>query len=317
MCRYTKLILNPKYRATKKNGYNPPKCKDNRVKYVPVACGHCIDCRKKRKREWMIRLCEAIRANPKALFITLTFNDKSIKHLQQITNSKDDNVIAKKAIRLWLERIRKRTKKSIKHWFITELGEENGRIHLHGIVWTNNKKDIEAWGYGYTYIGKFVNEKTINYITKYMLKLNPSDREFRAKVFCSPKIGIEYMYREDTISNNLYNEHGETNEQYKYRNGQESILPDYYRHKIYTDEEREKLWIEKQELKYRWIMGMKVSTEDEKEYTEMLKMAQRDNERIMGKTEAEWDAEKEKKRLKRMKEYRKKAVENLNKSVNK
>lgn len=291
MCRYTKLIPNPKYKGTKKNGYNPPKLKDNRLKYVPVSCGHCIDCRKKRKREWMIRLNEAIRANPKALFITLTFNDESIKHLKDITKSNDDNVIAKKAIRLWLERIRKRTKKSIKHWLITELGEKNGRIHLHGIIWTTNKKDIEAWEYGWTYVGTYVSEKTINYITKYMLKMNPSDKEFRGKVFCSPKIGIEYMYRENTISNNLYKNNGNTNEQYRFRNGQKSMLPDYYRKKIYTEEEREKLWIEKQELGYRWIMGMKVSTENEQEYTEMLHMAQRDNERIMKKTKREWDAE--------------------------
>ena len=51
-----------------------------------------------------------------------------------------------KAIRLCLERIRKHTGKSVKHWFITELGH-NGteRIHLHGIVWGigNDKKITE------------------------------------------------------------------------------------------------------------------------------------------------------------------------------
>lgn len=51
---------------------------------------------KKRKREWMIRLSEELRENPKAMFITLTFNDKSIKHLKNITHSTDGNEIAKK-----------------------------------------------------------------------------------------------------------------------------------------------------------------------------------------------------------------------------
>ena len=43
----------------------------------------------------------------------------------------NDNEIATKAIRLTLERIRKKTGKSIKHWFITEKGhEETERLHL-------------------------------------------------------------------------------------------------------------------------------------------------------------------------------------------
>ena len=38
--------------------------------------------------------------------------------------------------RLCLERVRKQTGKSIKHWFITELGHvKTERLHLHGIVW--------------------------------------------------------------------------------------------------------------------------------------------------------------------------------------
>lgn len=82
---------------------------------------------------------------------------------------------------------------------MTELGETNGRIHLHGIVWGATTEDIDKWNYGYTYIGRYVSENTIEYITKYMLKLNPSDKEFKGKVLCSPKIGIGYMSRYTTI----------------------------------------------------------------------------------------------------------------------
>ena len=88
---------------------------------------------------------------------------------------KDNNDIATKAIRLCLERVRKLTGKSVKHWFITELGhEKTERLHLHGIVWGlgNGKKVTDNWKYGITFTGYFVNEKTINYITKYMLKID-------------------------------------------------------------------------------------------------------------------------------------------------
>ena len=48
---------------------------------------------------------------------------------------KGDNNIATIAIRLWLERIRKKTGRSIKHWCITELGgNATERMHMQGIV---------------------------------------------------------------------------------------------------------------------------------------------------------------------------------------
>ena len=101
--------------------------------------------------------------------------------------SEDDNTIATKAIRLMLERIRKKTGKSIKHWFTTELGhEKTERLHLHGIVWGIGTDQLirEKWNYGITYTGNFVNEKTINYITKYMTKIDEEHPDFVGKILC-------------------------------------------------------------------------------------------------------------------------------------
>ena len=94
----------------------------------------------------------------------------------------------------------KQTGKSVKHWFITELGhEKTERLHLHGIVWGlgNGKKETDNWKYGITFTGYFVNEKTINYITKYMLKIDEKHPKFRGKVLCSAGIGAGYLKRED------------------------------------------------------------------------------------------------------------------------
>ena len=57
-------------------------------------------------------------ANTNAYFLTLTIDDKSYKQLKQKYNLKDNNDIATKAIRLCLERVRKLTGKSVKHWFM-------------------------------------------------------------------------------------------------------------------------------------------------------------------------------------------------------
>ena len=77
-------------------------------------------------------MSEEKRNNPNAYFLTLTIDDKSYKQLKQKYNLKDNNDIATKAIRLCPERVRKQTGKSVKHWFITELGhEKTERLHLH------------------------------------------------------------------------------------------------------------------------------------------------------------------------------------------
>ena len=51
--------------------------------------------------------------------------------------------------------------------------------------------------YGITFTRYFVNEKTINYITKYMLKIDEKHPKFRGKVLCSAGIGSGYLKRED------------------------------------------------------------------------------------------------------------------------
>ena len=119
-----------------------------------------------------------------------------------------------------LERIRKKTGKSIKHWFITEKGhEKTERIHLHGIVWGIGLDALirETWKYGFVFIGQYVTEKTINYITKYMYKKDEKHPTFIGKVLCSAGIGNQYIKRVDAKNNKYKGE--DTKETYRCRNG--------------------------------------------------------------------------------------------------
>ena len=119
MCLYPKLIANPKYRANKKNGGTIPAVFDNRVLQVPIGCGNCIECRKKKKREWQIRLYEECEENKNGIFVTLTFSNESIRELGKEIKNLDgyerDNAIATLAVRRFLERWRKKHKKSVRH----------------------------------------------------------------------------------------------------------------------------------------------------------------------------------------------------------
>ena len=121
MCLYPKYVKNPKYKPNKKNKGKPPVCKDKRLLYVPTKCGNCIECRKEKQREWRVRLEEELRSNF-GYFTTLTISPEGIKEIEKQTGLKweeNPNEIATKGLRLFLERVRKDTKKSIKHWCVS------------------------------------------------------------------------------------------------------------------------------------------------------------------------------------------------------
>ena len=106
-----------------------------------------------------------------------------------------DNAIATYAVRHFLERWRKKYKKSVKHWLITEIGGHGSEnIHLHGIIWSQDVEEIKRiWKYGWVWVGytkneknfNYINEKTINYITKYMLKVDTKHKEYEGKILTS------------------------------------------------------------------------------------------------------------------------------------
>lgn len=294
-CLYSKLVLNPKYLPNKKNNHNPPKCTDERIKYVPVSCGRCIECRKKRRREWMVRLSEELReGNRPPLFVTLTISNEQLQRVKGDANTK-----ATKFVRWFLENIRKKTRKSAKHYLVSELGKERGRIHLHGFIWTEKELVKNCWIYGYVHIGDFVNEKSIYYMTKYMLKKS-IDKNFIPKVLASKGIGKGYLNREDAKRNKYKEE--DTKETYRFRNGSKTYLPQYYRNKIYSDKEKEKLWVEKIEKGVVYICKEKVNPNEE-EYYKILDYHRKRTEKILGDNPQEWEADKIRKRRAKLKKY--------------
>lgn len=248
----------------KKNGGNVPIAKDNRVLWVPTGCGKCMECRKQKARAISIRLQEEIRTDTTGQFVTLTFSNESIieikKDIKGLEGYELDNEIATVAVRRFLERWRKKFGVSVKHWLITELGH-NGteNIHLHGIIFSKNKEEIKSiWKYGFVYIGEYVNNKTINYTVKYATKTDPLHKEYNPKILTSPGIGKKYLERTDSQLNKFNNK--KTDERYTTRQGQRVNLPIYYRNKIYSEDEREQLWLQKLDKNERWICGTKIDT---------------------------------------------------------
>lgn len=291
--------------ANKKNGGNVPSVPDDRVLWVPVGCGKCIECKKQKARQWQVRLTEDIRHNKNAYFVTYTFNDRAMISLDREIDKKldgydRDNAIVKLAIRRYTERWRKKYKKTLRHWLVTEIGgKATERVHIHGIVWTNEKEDItKIWNsaktgpYGFVYIGEYVNEKTINYIIKYVSKIDRKHKEYKQKIFTSKGIGVDYLKRLDSERNEYKGK--KTCETYKTKIGLELALPIYYRNKIYNENQREKLWLDKLDKKERWVLGERVDvSENDTEYFKLLKYAREKNDRLGYGNDKSDDLEKE------------------------
>ena len=300
MCLYPRIIKNRKYTKTKKNKGNIPTIKDKRVLHVPVGCGNCMECRKQKARQWQVRLSEEIRETKEGKFVTMTFSEESLKELTKTINGLEgynlDNEIATKATRRFLERWRKKHKKSVKHWLVTELGQTNTeRIHIHGVLWTKeDKKEIEKlWKYGIVWVGEYVNEKTINYIVKYISKTDEKHKEYKSKILTSSGIGKGYLKRHDS-KRNTYKENNKTIEEYKTRTGIKLNLPIYYRNHIYNEDEKEKLWLEKLDKQERWVDGKRINIENgEEEYYEVLKEARKKNKSLgYGDNTINWERRK-------------------------
>lgn len=255
MCLYEKNGQNPRYKPNKKNKGVTPISKYDELEGIIFKCGTCLECRRERGNSWRIRLREEMKEHEKSMFVTLTFSDESIASLIEACDGVDEaNTVAKKAIRRMLERIRKQTGRSVKHWFIVEIGgSSTERIHIHGIIfgehWTNEKLQ-RYWTYGRSDVGYECSEKTINYIVKYITKIDEVHKDFISIVMTSPGIGRAYVekYRKTHVFR-------EENTVTKYRTptGAMVELPCYYKRKLWTDEEREELRMYARLSDIRWV----------------------------------------------------------------
>ena len=285
MCLYPKQLINRKYTATSKNGGNIPEppiigidnlglpIYDQRVLQIEVPCGQCIECRQKKAREWQCRLAEEIQAHKYNYFITLTFAPKELEELCKKTRLNECNAVAGHAVRHMLERWRKDNKKSIKHWLITELGHEGTeRIHMHGLLFTDERLEFSEpdenqfrtwkyWKYGHIYVGDYVNDRTINYISKYITKIDTDHKGFIGQILASPGIGKAFIERLEEQKSTRYDYTPKNAaDYYRLQNGSKIKLPTYYKNKLYTEEQREEMWRDFMDLEKLSILGSEHST---------------------------------------------------------
>lgn len=282
-------------------------------------------------------MIEELKEHKYNYFITLTFsNEELTKILKEHKYDCECNAAAAQAVRRHLERWRKDNRIQLKHWYITERGHENTeRIHLHGIIFSDNDisgqfEKIERqhdgwmcnwkyWRYGHVWVGDYCNSRTINYIVKYITKIDTDHKGFYGQVLCSPGIGKTYTLR--TIFNTYKYIKGQSKNYYRLNTGQKVGLPTYYSNKAYNEDEREMKWRDSMDRDETTIMGTTynnklVSTET---LGQIVSKAQEENIKLgYGSDSQEWKKRKFNitTNMLRRAEKREKDVENYKKRKN-
>lgn len=179
----------------------------------------------------------------------------------------------------------------------------------------------EIWKYGWVWKYKienrqkinYVNNKTINYCVKYVSKVDEMYKHYKAKTLASPGIGSNYTNTLAARQNKFNWE--KTATWYRTNTGHKIALPKYWRNKIYTDDEREDLWIESLNNEIRWICGERVDMKHTtaEEMIEIRKYYHAKNKRLgygshkRDEERAEWEenrrGEKFAKRIEALKEW--------------
>ena len=206
-------------------------------RFQEVPCGKCEICQHNRLDDWTFRLIAEKEFAENVYFVTLTYNDE---HLPEFVNKRD--------IQLFFKRLRKACSSvGLKYFITSEYGETNNRPHYHAIVFNVFPKNIKyylrmndlfekVWKNGYTYTVSDVNESSIRYVVKYILKEN-IDENKKSSLFytMSKNLGINFLGngRKNNLSNRPRS--------YVNFSGRKWHVPRYYKEKVFSRRQRQEI----------------------------------------------------------------------------
>lgn len=198
-------------------------------RYIDAPCGKCHSCRKAKAQSWRLRLNSEFDRYPNSIFITLTFNNEYLRRFKYEPN---------RAVRLWLDRVRKQLGKQVRHFIVGEYGETTNRFHYHGILFDVPKsfdQDFlaKSWQYGFVYVG-YCTKATITYILKYITKVNDSGKTQKIpRLVVSKGLGEHFVRQYE-------NEPLKTKKMpyLTVGNGAKIALPRYIKDKLFDEDEK-------------------------------------------------------------------------------
>lgn len=227
------------------------KCKNPFIdsKGIAHGCGQCLNCRKSKTLEWVIRCKHEAIMNPKSIYITLTYKPSELKRTAKIKMNGADmrGSLDPEDITKFLKKLRQKYKdKKLRYIYCGEYGEDRWRPHYHMIIWGIKKEEIsqeelmEIWGKGYVDKSEeTVTENAITYIVSYLNKKKPS-KSLEKKIYKDNNRIAPYVRKSQGLGgewNEKYMENWSKTGTISHNKGQYPI-PRYYIKKMYEKEGR-------------------------------------------------------------------------------
>lgn len=203
---------------------------------LPVPCGRCPVCQRRRVANWSHRLMQEQRVSNSSFFVTLTYDTRYVP-----ISDNGFMTLKKRDVQLWMKRLRKAHPKDVrlKYYLAGEYGDTNWRPHYHVILF-NAELDLihEAWQLGEVHVGR-VEEASVQYTAKYINKgkrIPQHSRDDRLPEFSlmSKGLGKNYLspamvkYHRASVDRNYVTTAG----------GARFPLSRYYRDRIWNEDER-------------------------------------------------------------------------------
>jgi hypothetical protein len=215
-----------------------------------VPCGKCLQCLKKRRSDWTLRLEHEYLDSDSAYFITLTYNDIYLPRTKQ-----GYPTLEKKHVQDYIKRLRnshvayvvrelghkkcevKNVSKPIRYFAVGEYGSKTRRPHYHILLFNMDIANTDPigtkWKFGHVDCGT-VTGSSINYTTKYMFKQwFKKDKRVRPFTLMSKKPIIGQNYLDKYGKYHIINGELTTRDM----NGRSRRLPKAYLQRLFTNKE--------------------------------------------------------------------------------
>jgi hypothetical protein len=221
---------------------NKNKDINNQNLMIDVPCGKCLACKKRRASHWSFRLLEEAKTSTSACFLTLTYENPPI-------SENGFHTLKKRDFQLFLKRLRKTCPTNkLKYYACGEYGTQTSRPHYHAVLFNlphslieKPAKIADTWQNGHIHLANN-NIQTINYVVGYMTKSNferINTFDDRTPEFSLMSKGMGLGYLTDAMKN-----YYKTRELFCIvrEGGQIISMPRYYKQKIFTKPELNKMY---------------------------------------------------------------------------
>lgn len=211
---------------------------------IPVPCGNCPPCIKRRASSWSFRLKKEGERSESVKFITLTYATKHVP-----ITEKGYMTLSVKDMQLFMKRLRKAHTGSmasgIRYYAVGEYGGKTFRPHYHILLFNADWTKVQqAWTYGEIHYGD-LTEASIGYCLKYMCKtskipMHKNDDRIKEFALMSKRLGDNYLtslikkYHLGDGSAQMWSRMFVT-----IQDGKKIAMPRYYKEKLYTAEQRD------------------------------------------------------------------------------